>query len=159
MEQPLVSKIRVDSNQAKVELIGIQDRSGIASELFGSLKDTNIDMIVQTIGHKGNNSKDITNVAFTLPREDLEKTKSSMEKFREQNSFQDMKISDDVVKISIIGVGMKSHAEVVANALRTLSENSINILMISTSEIEISMIIEEKFSETAIKSLEKSYNL
>jgi aspartate kinase len=156
MEQPLVSKIRVDSNQAKVELIGIQDRSGIASELFGSLKDTNIDMIVQTIGHKGNNSKDITNVAFTLPREDLEKAKNSMEKFR---GFQDMKVSNDVVKISIIGVGMKSHAEVVANALRTLSENSINILMISTSEIEISMIVEEKFSETTIKSLEKSYNL
>ena len=161
MEQPLVSGIALDKSQARVSLIGVIDRPGIASDIFQALSDSdiNIDMIVQTVGSKGQSSANLTNVAFTVSREQLAEAKSCIQKFQAGNEIQEIEISEDIVKVSIVGVGMKSHTGVASKAFTTMAKENINIMMISTSEIKVSMIIEEKYSELAVRSLHSAYEL
>jgi aspartate kinase len=157
MEKPLVSGIALDKNQAKLGLIGIKDRPGISSEIFVSLADANInvDMIVQTVGHK--DSENLTNLSFTVNRDELQKTEQALKKFRQNNDIQDIITDSSIAKVSIIGVGMKSHTGVAAKAFTTMAKENINILMISTSEIKVSMIIDEKYSELAVSALHSAY--
>ena len=161
MEQPLVSGIALDKSQARVGLIGVIDRPGIASDIFKALSDANIniDMIVQTVGHKGSQSEYLTNVAFTVSREQLSEAKNCIQKFQNGNEIQEIEINNDIVKVSIVGVGMKSHTGVASKAFTTMAKENINIMMISTSEIKVSMIIEEKYSELAVRSLHSAYEL
>ncbi len=154
MEQPIVSGIALDRNQVRIGMYGLVDKPGIASAIFTALADANInvDMIVQTIG-----SDDKTNLDFTVPTTELEKAKSVMEKFKADTQSIDYK--DDICKVSIVGVGMKSHTGVASKAFSALADSNINIRIISTSEIKISMIIEEKYAELAVRSLHDVYEL
>ncbi len=154
MEQPVVSGIALDRNQLRVGMYGVSDKPGIASAIFTALADANInvDMIVQTIG---NDSK--TNLDFTIPTTDFEKAKQVMAKFKPETEKIDYK--EDICKVSIVGVGMKSHTGVASKAFTALADNNINIRIISTSEIKISMIIEEKYAELAVRSLHDIYQL
>jgi aspartate kinase len=161
VEKPLVNGVALDKNQARLGLIGVKDRPGISSDIFGALSDANInvDMIVQTVGHKGNNSEDLTNLAFTVSRDEVQKAKDCLVKFQANNDVQEIESDDSIVKVSIVGVGMKSHTGVAAKAFSAMAGENINILMIGTSEIKVSMVIEEKYSQLAVMTLHSVYEL
>jgi len=154
MEKVLVSGIALDKNQARVSIFGVDDKPGISAEIFGKLADKNInvDMIVQNVG-KDNKA----NLTFTVPQTELELTKEVLKEYDEKS--QSMEFDDSIAKVSVVGVGMKSHSGVAATAFKTLADENINILMISTSEIKISMVIDEKYGELAVRALHKAYNL
>ncbi len=154
MEKPLVSGIALDKNQSRVSLKGVEDRPGIASEIFNALAEEaiNVDMIVQTIGADGK-----TEIDFTVPQSEIERVKSVMERFR--GSIEEIEYKENVAKVSIVGVGMKSHSGVAAKAFTTMAKENINIEMISTSEIKISMVIDEKYAELAVRALHEAYEL
>ncbi|AWI33665.1 aspartate kinase [Helicobacter apodemus] len=154
MEQPIVSGIALDKNQARVSICNVEDRPGIAAEIFGTLSEANInvDMIVQTIGRDGK-----TDLDFTIPEVELENTKRVLKSF--EDNVESIDYDSDIAKVSIVGVGMKSHSGVAAKAFQALAEDNINIMMISTSEIKISMIIKLKYSELAIRTLHSIYKL
>lgn len=156
MEQPLVSGIALDRNQARVSLCGVKDRPGIASDIFGALAsaNVNIDMIIQTSGHEG-----ATSVDFTVPSGELTDAKKVVDSFIANKEIGKAEYDESISKVSIVGVGMKSHTGVAATAFSTMSTENINILMISTSEIKVSMVIEEKYSELAVRSLHSAYKL
>ncbi len=153
MEQALVSGIALDKNQARVTLRKIKDKPGIAAEIFSALADKNInvDMIIQNVGVDG-----ATNLGFTVPENELELAKSTMKKVLKDITIESDK---DVAKVSIVGVGMKSHSGVASKAFKTLAKEGINIGMISTSEIKISMIVQEKYAELAVRALHEAYEL
>jgi aspartate kinase len=154
MEAPIVSGIALDKNQIRVGMYGVIDKPGIASSIFTALADSNInvDMIVQTVSLDSS-----TNLDFTVPNEDLESTKNVMKKFKEDS--QNIDYNDAICKVSIVGVGMKSHTGVASKAFKAMADNNINIRIISTSEIKISMIIDEKYAELAVRSLHDAYEL
>lgn len=154
MEKPVVSGIALDKNQARISLAGVTDRPGIAADIFGALarKNVNVDMIVQTIGHDGK-----TNLDFTVPESELEVAKIVMNQFG--NEVESVEYDSNIAKVSIVGVGMKSHSGVASKAFAALARDNINIMMISTSEIKISMVINRKYSELAVRSLHEAYEL
>ena len=154
MEKVLVSGIALDKNQARVSIFGVEDRPGISAEIFGKLADENInvDMIVQNVG-KDNKAS----LTFTVPATELEMTKNVLKEY--ENSSEAIEYDSNIAKVSIVGVGMKSHSGVAAQAFDTLAKENINILMISTSEIKISMVIDEKYGELAVRALHKAYEL
>ena len=154
MEEVLVSGVVLDKNQARVTLRGVSDRPGIAAEIFTKLADENInvDMIIQNMGTDGS-----TNLGFTVPESEIENAKKVMEAF--DHDIEGMDYDEHVCKVSVVGVGMKSHSGVAATAFRVLADNNINIQMISTSEIKVSMVIDEKYGELAIRTLHEAYEL
>ncbi len=154
MEQPIVSGIALDNNQARVSIVNILDKPGMAAEFFGTLADANInvDMIVQTIGYDGK-----TDVDFTVPLNEVEHAKVVLKKFEGQAEKIDY--DDNIAKVSVVGVGMKSHTGVASKAFSALARENINIMMISTSEIKISMVISKKYGELAVRSLHEAYEL
>ena len=153
MEQALVSGIALDKNQARITLRKVKDKPGIAAEIFSALADKNInvDMIIQNVGVDG-----ATNLGFTVPENELELAKETMKKVLKDITIESDK---DVAKVSIVGVGMKSHSGVASKAFKTLAKEGINIGMISTSEIKISMIVQEKYAELAVRALHEAYEL
>lgn len=154
MEKPVVSGIALDKNQARVSLSGIKDKPGIAATLFSKLAsaNVNVDMIVQTIGR---DSK--TNLDFTVPKNELEKAKITLDEFSKNADFIDY--DNEVAIVSIVGVGMKSHSGVAALAFEALARDNINIRMISTSEIKISILIDLKYAELSVRTLHSAYGL
>lgn len=153
MEKPLVSGIALDKDQARITLRGVKDKPGIAANIFSTLADenVNVDMIIQNIGHDGT-----TNLGFTVVQNDIKKTKKIIKKLHPSKV---MEFDKNVVKVSVVGVGMKSHSGVASKAFKALSDKKINIEMISTSEIKISMVIEESEGNKAVKALHKAYEL
>ena len=156
MEAPLVSGIALDRNQARISLMGVKDRPGIASDIFNKLADSevNIDVIIQNKAHDGT-----TNIDFTVPVNDLQNAKSVVDSFVKSGEIADDSYNEKICKVSVVGVGMKSHAGVAAKAFSTMADNNININMISTSEIKISMVIDEKYAELAVRGLHNAYEL
>jgi aspartate kinase len=156
MEKPLVSGIALDKNQARISLMGVKDRPGIASEIFTKLADgnVNIDMIIQNKAHDGT-----TNIDFTVPTNELKEAKSVVDTFVENGDVNADSYNDKICKVSIVGVGMRSHSGVAAKAFSTMAHNNININMISTSEIKVSMVIDETHADQAVKSLHDAYEL
>jgi len=156
MEKPLVSGIALDKNQARISLMGVADRPGIASEIFNKLadNDVNIDMIIQNKAHDG-----LTNIDFSVPVSDLSDAKAVVDSFVKNGDIRDESYNENICKVSIVGVGMKSHTGVAAKAFSTMADNNININMISTSEIKVSMVINEKYAELAVRSLHDTYKL
>ncbi len=156
MEKPLVSGIALDKNQARVSLVGVKDRPGIASDIFTKLSNNNvnIDMIIQNVGHDGK-----ANIDFTVPVSDLNDAKRVMDVFVKESEVDEVSYDENICKVSIVGVGMKSHTGVAAKAFSTMASENININMISTSEIKISMIIAEKYAELAVRALHNAYEL
>ncbi len=154
MEEVLVSGVVLDKNQARVTLRNVSDKPGIAAEIFTKLANEgiNVDMIIQNVGIDGS-----TNLGFTVPGNELENAKRVMESF--DHDIGSMDFDNNVCKVSVVGVGMKSHAGVAAKAFSALAANNINIQMISTSEIKVSMIIDEKYGELAIRMLHDTYGL
>ena len=154
MEKPIVSGIALDKNQVRVGMYGVSDRPGIASFIFTALANANInvDMIVQTVGVDGK-----TDLDFTIPTSDWETTKEVMNSF--ENDVEKVDYNEKICKVSIVGVGMKSHCGVAAKAFTALANENINIRIISTSEIKVSMIIEEKYAELAVRALHEAYDL
>ncbi len=153
MEEPIVSGIALDKNQARVSLRDVKDEPGIAAKIFSTLAENsiNVDMIIQNVGHDGT-----TNLGFTVPENELETAKNIME---ELNAAKNLEYDNNIAKVSIVGVGMKNHSGVAGTAFSTMADNNINIEMISTSEIKISMIVDEKYSELAVRSLHQAYSL
>ena len=152
MEQALISGIALDKNQARVTIRGVVDKPGVAANIFGKLADENInvDMIIQ------NNSKEdgTTSIGFTVPQNEADKAKNVV-----SSLAKSVDVDNNVVKVSIVGVGMKSHSGVASLAFATLANEGINIQMISTSEIKISIIVEAKYGELAVRALHKAYDL
>ncbi|MBE9818583.1 aspartate kinase [Campylobacter concisus] len=153
MEAVLVSGIALDKNQARVTLRGVVDKPGIAAEIFTALahENINVDMIIQNVGHDGT-----TNLGFTVPQNELDLAKETMQKL---SAAKHIEFDDAIVKVSVIGVGMKSHSGVACLAFETLAKEGINIQMISTSEIKISMIVDQKYGELAVRVLHDAYKL
>lgn len=154
MEEVLVSGIALDKNQARVSLREVFDRPGVAADIFTILADNNInvDMIIQN----ASNDK-TTNLGFTVPQSELARVKEIIEQFDLEIESADF--DESVCKVSVVGVGMKSHAGVASSAFSALAKNGINIQMISTSEIKVSVIVDEKFGELAVRVLHETYNL
>lgn len=154
MEQALVSGIALDKNQARITLRNVKDKPGIAAEIFSAIanENINVDMIIQNVGVDGT-----TNLGFTVSENELDTAKLTMQKILGSNAV----IESDraVVKVSVVGVGMKSHSGVAAIAFKTLANEGINIEMISTSEIKISVIVKEKYGELAVRALHEAYGL
>lgn len=155
MEAVLVSGIALDRNQARVTIRGVSDKPGIAAEIFSKLaeKNVNVDVIIQN----ASTVDGTTNLGFTVPTSELNQAKEVIEAF--DHDIGGMDLDDSVCKVSVVGVGMKSHSGVAATAFCALAEENINIEMISTSEIKVSMIIAEKYAELAVRTLHASYDL
>ncbi len=154
MEAVLVSGIALDKNQARVSLRDVVDRPGVAAEIFNTLaaEQINVDMIIQNASNDGT-----TNLGFTVPQSELEQARAVIEGFGEEIGSVDF--DEKIAKVSVVGVGMKSHSGVAAAAFSVMAENNINIEMISTSEIKVSMVIDEKFGELAVRVLHETYRL
>ncbi|RKV94536.1 aspartate kinase [uncultured Campylobacter sp.] len=155
MEDAVISGIALDKNQARITIRNVEDRPGVAAEIFSALasKEINVDMIVQNIGRNGE-----TNLGFTVPQNELETAYRVMKEVN-PNPNSIIESDADIVKVSLVGVGMKSHSGIASKAFKTLADEGINIQMISTSEIKISMIVEAKYGELAVRALHKAYDL
>ena len=157
LEQQVVSGIAYSRDEAKVTLIGVSDQPGIAASIFGPLAEAgiNVDMIVQSVSADGST----TDLTFTVGRADLERARGILEAMQSDLGFRRMNAKGDVVKISVIGVGMRSHAGIAHVMFSALSERGINIQAISTSEIKISILIDEEYTELALRTLHTTYGL
>lgn len=157
VEQEIVSGIAYSRDDAKVTLIGVADRPGVAAAIFGPLAEANVnvDMIVQNVSADGKT----TDLTFTVPRGDLERAIAVIEDKRDEVGYASMISAADVVKISVIGVGMRSHAGVAQRMFQALADKGINIQVISTSEIKVSVLIDEEYTELALRALHSAYGL
>lgn len=157
MERQLITGIAHDKNEAKITLTSVLDQPGSVAAIFGPLADANInvDMIVQNVAHSG----DSTDVTFTVPAADLARSIEVLNGAQAKIGFTDLKHDTRVAKISVVGVGMRSHAGVAATMFKTLGERGINILAITTSEIKVSVLIEEDYTELAVRVLHTAYGL
>ncbi len=157
VEQQVVSGIAYAKDEAKVTLLKVDDKPGIAARIFGSLSEANInvDMIVQNVSADGKH----TDMTFTVQAAELTRALDVLKKAKADIGHFDVQSSADVVKISVIGVGMRSHAGVAAQMFKTLSEKGINIHAISTSEIKVSVLIDAAYAELAVRALHSAYGL
>ncbi len=155
VEKEIVSGIAYSQDEAKVTLIGVEDRPGIAASIFGPLADANInvDMIVQNVSEDGS-----TDVTFTVGRADAKRAKQVVEQ-ADAITCRDITTDNSVVKVSVIGVGMRSHVGVAKTMFEALADKGINIEVISTSEIKVSVLISEEYTELAVRSLHTAFGL
>ena len=153
MEGAIISGIALDKNQARVTIREVNDEPGVAAKIFNELSknEINVDMIIQNIGRNGT-----THMGFTVPQNELDTAVKALKEILPNLSIES---DNNIVKVSIVGVGMKSHSGVAAKAFSTLADNGINIQMISTSEIKISMIVDAKYAELAVRILHEVYHL
>ena len=157
VEQELVSGIAYSRDEAKITLVKVADKPGVAARIFGPLADAgvNVDMIVQNVSDDGK----ATDLTFTVTRSDLEHAVDILKENKDDLGYQDLSSDLDVVKVSVIGVGMRSHAGVAQRMFRSLADEGINIQVISTSEIKVSVLIAEEFTERAVRALHTVYGL
>ena len=157
VEQQVVSGIAYSRDEAKITLAGVTDRPGVAAAIFGPLADANInvDMIVQIVSRDGTT----TDMTFTVPKADAAKAVKVLENARPVLSFHELIADTKVAKISVIGVGMRSHVGVAQKMFQTLAERQINIQVISTSEIKVAVLIAEEYLELALRALHTAYGL
>ncbi|MBU1238016.1 MAG: aspartate kinase [Gammaproteobacteria bacterium] len=157
MEQPIISGIAFNRDEAKLTVQGVPDRPGIAYQILGPIADANIDidMIIQNVGHDGT-----TDFSFTVPRGEFARAKSILEEqIRPHVGARAIEGDDHICKVSAVGVGMRSHPGVASKMFRALAEEGINIQMISTSEIKISVVVDEKYLELAVRVLHSTFGL
>jgi aspartate kinase len=157
MEKALISGIAHNKDEAKLSLIGVPDTPGIAAKILGAISKDNIevDMIVQSVSAR----EGLTNFAFTVHKDSFVQATKILEKLCHELEAISMQNDDKVVKISLVGLGMRSHAGIASKMFEILQNENINIQMISTSEIKISVIIEEKYLELAVRSLHSAFDL
>jgi len=157
MEQPIISGIAFNRDEAKITVLGVPDRPGIAYQILGPIADANIDvdMIIQNVGADGT-----TDFTFTVHKNELNKALAILkDKVQAHIGAREITGDDKIAKVAIVGVGMRSHVGIASEMFRTLAEEGINIQMISTSEIKISVVIDEKYLELAVRVLHKAYEL
>jgi len=156
MEQNYVTGIAYTRDEAKITLVKVADRPGVAAAVFGPLAraGVNVDMIVQTAS-----DDEATDITFTVGKADLDRAKKILESERGKIGFGKLIAAADVAKISLVGVGMRSHAGVAATMFETLAEKKINIQVIETSEINVSVLIAEEYTELALRALHTAYGL
>src|SRR5512144_989474 len=158
MEQAIISGIAFNRDEAKISVMGVEDKPGVAYAILGPIAKANIDvdMIVQNIGASGH-----TDFSFTVNRTEYQKALDVLKREHEKGAFKARDILGDnkICKVSIVGIGMKSHVGIAAKTFRTLAQESINIQMISTSEIKISVVFDEKYLELAVRVLHKVFDL
>jgi aspartate kinase len=157
VEQELIAGVAYDRNEAKVTLVAVPDKPGVVAAIFGPLADAgiNVDMIVQNIANDGA----ATDVTFTVPRTELARARSVLEAQSSGIGYARLVADDTVVKVSVVGVGMKSHAGVAVTMFRALADRGINIQAITTSEIKVSVLISEEYLELAVRVLHTAYGL
>lgn len=157
VEKQIVSGIAYSRDEAKITLLGVEDKPGVAAGIFGPLADAhiNVDMIVQNVSPDGGS----TDLTFTVSRSDLDRAVKLIEDKRSEIGYRDLAHDDGVVKVSVIGVGMRSHAGVAQSMFQALAAKGINIQVISTSEIKISVLIDEQYTELALRALHTAYGL
>lgn len=157
MEQVLVSGVAYDKNQAKVTILGVPDTPGIAAKLFKGIADANIivDMIVQNVSGDGKS----TDISFTVPKTDSKKALKLTVEISQKLGAQGVDLNSDIAKVSVVGVGMRTHSGVAAHMFDALAKHNVNIMMISTSEIKVSCVIDTKFTELAVRVLHDSFGL
>lgn len=157
LEQEIVSGIAHSGNEAKITLVRVPDHPGVAAGIFGPLADSdiNVDMIVQNVSEDGK----ATDLTFTVPKDDLDLALEVLEGQRKKLGFERVQGDPEVVKISVVGVGMRSHAGVAMRMFQALAEKGINIQVISTSEIKISVLVSDAYTELALRSLHTAYGL
>jgi aspartate kinase len=156
MEKVVVSGVAYDKNQVKVTVQGVPDRPGVAAKIFNTISDNNVvvDMIIQNIGEGG-----LTDMSFTVPRTDAKKIQEIMKKVISDIGAKSVSMKEEIAKISIVGVGMRSHSGVAAKMFSALAKEGINIMMISTSEIKISCVIDAKYTELAVRVLHDAFEM
>lgn len=157
LEKQVVSGISHSQDEAKVTLLRVSDRPGVAAGIFGSLADAavNVDMIVQNISENGKT----TDMTFTVGRSDLQTAVEVLSSQKDEIGYDELTSDDDLVKISVIGVGMRSHAGVAKTMFQALADKGINIKVISTSEIKVSVLVDAQYTELAIRSLHAAFGL
>ncbi|MDD3310895.1 aspartate kinase [Pseudodesulfovibrio sp.] len=156
MESVLVSGIAYDKDQAQITLVHVMDKPGVSAQIFSPLAEKKIlvDMIVQNPSKDGK-----TDMTFTIPRADVKQTINTLEKLKYEIGYEELTSDLNVSKVSIIGVGMRNHSGVASRAFRALADENINILMISTSEIKVTCLIEDKYTELAVRTLHEAFQL
>lgn len=156
MERVAVAGVTGDRNQAKLTIIGVPDKPGIAAGIFGPVAEANInvDMIIQNVGQAA-----LTDISFTVPRADLRKAVDLVQRVTKEIDAKSVTVTESIAKVSLVGVGMRSHSGVAARMFEVLSREGVNIMMISTSEIKISCVIDEKYLELAMRSLHSAFGL
>jgi aspartate kinase len=157
MEQPIISGIAFNRDEAKVTVLGVPDRPGIAYAILGPVAEANIDvdMIIQNVGADGTT----TDFTFTVHRNEFAKALGILKAVQGSIGAREVKGDDKIAKVSLVGVGMRSHSGIASSMFKTLAAEGINIQMISTSEIKISVVIDEKYLELAVRVLHKAFNL
>ena len=157
VEQQIVTGIAYSKDEAQITLRRVADKPGIAASIFGPLAEANInvDMIIQVVS----DDQATTDITFTVPTADYERARTILETMRETIAYQSLQGATDVVKVSAIGVGMRSHAGVAARAFRALADKGINIRAITTSEIKFSVLIDAEYTELAVRTLHTLYGL
>ncbi len=155
MEDIVVRGVALDKNQAKLTLVGVPDKPGMAARVFNALADgaISVDMIVQNVSH----GTAATDLSFTVDKPDLLKARKVIDGLKSEVAYKDLSVDESIGKLSIVGVGMKSHSGVAAKMFETLAKESINIGMISTSEIKISVVIELAKGEQAVRAIHKAF--
>ena len=170
MEGVMVSGVTGDRNQAKITIVGVPDRPGIAARVFGAVANANIvvDMIIQNVSQAS-----MTDISFTVPKPDLRNAVEHalpdrrcrhhavdlVQRLSQEIGARSVAVTESIAKVSLIGVGMRSHSGVAAKMFEVLSREGVNIMMISTSEIKISCVIEEKYLELAMRTLHTAFGL
>jgi aspartate kinase len=156
MEAPIISGIAFTRDEAKITVSGVPDVPGIAYRVIGPVSDAGIevDVIVQNVSADGT-----TDITFTVKRQDAEQTRQIIGRIAEDVKARDFSLDTKIAKISLVGVGMRSHAGIASKMFKTLADESINIQIITTSEIKISVVIDEKYLELAVRSLHSAFGL
>jgi aspartate kinase len=157
VEQHVVTGIAFSKDEAQISIRRVADRPGVAAAIFGPLAEANInvDMIVQIISSDGAT----TDLTFTVPAADFDRAQAVLGKFKQPIGFERLDGANDIAKISVIGIGMRSHAGVAAQAFKALAERGINIRAITTSEIKFSLLIDAAYTELAVRTLHSLYGL
>jgi aspartate kinase len=156
METVLVSGIAYNKDEAKIAVMRVPDKPGVAAQLFSPLSKANImvDMIIQNVSHEG-----FTDLTFTVPRGDFKKALKIVEETATRIGAAGVQTNESIAKVSIIGVGMRSHSGIASKMFETLSAEGVNIQMISTSEIKVSCVIDDKYTELAVRVLHEAFGL
>lgn len=156
MEGVAVSGVTGDRNQAKITIVGVPDKPGVAARIFGQVAQANIvvDMIIQNVSQAA-----MTDISFTVPRADLQKAVPLIQGVAKDIDAKSVAVTESIAKVSLVGVGMRSHSGVAAKMFEVLAREGINIMMISTSEIKISCVIDEKYLELAMRALHSAFGL
>ncbi len=157
MERAVVSGVTGDRNQAKITVVGVPDQPGIAANLFGAVAGASVlvDMIIQNVSHQDS----LTDISFTVPRNDLARAMALVKRTANEIGARSVEVTEKIAKVSLVGVGMRSHSGVASRMFQTLAREKMNIMMISTSEIKISCVLDEENLNKAVQALHKEFGL